>query len=442
MLGGSSSMNAMVYIRGNKADYDGWRDEFGAKDWGFDDVLPYFIRAERNSRLSGPLHGTDGPLHVEDLVYRHELNQAWVESAVAWDLPRNDDFNGPSQLGAGSSQLTYHDGRRWSAADAYLRPALDRPNLTVRTGAQVSGVLLEGSRAVGVTYWDGAHDVSVFADAEVLLCGGSINSPQLLMLSGIGPADHLREHDVSTVIDLPGVGRNLHDHPTMPVIWTTRNSTDVIDLAMASEAMTQWQATQRGPLASNLCDVGGFFSTTGDTAIPNVEIHTAPTGFADGLPRPDKPSFTGTVSLLDPRSRGSLRLRSADPQEHPEIDLAFYTERGDFDTLVAGTRAFIEMCTTGPLARYLDRPLLPDRGDLDDAAFAAYVRQRSQTMYHPVGTCAMGTHEQAVVDSSLRVRGVEALRVVDASVMPTVPRGNTNAPTIMIAEKAADLILS
>ncbi|HEY0695203.1 MAG TPA: GMC family oxidoreductase N-terminal domain-containing protein, partial [Kribbella sp.] len=442
MLGGSSSMNAMVYIRGNRADYDGWRDEFGATEWGFEDVLPYFIRAEGNSRLSGPLHGSDGPLHVEDAAYLHEMNHAWVDSAIAWGLPRSDDFNGASQLGAGTFQTTCHDGQRWSTADAYLRPSLHRLNLTVRTRAQVSSVLLEGARAVGVTYSNGTESVSVGATSEVLLCGGSINSPQLLLLSGIGPADHLRENGIDTVVDLPSVGQNLHDHPTVPIIWTTRDSTDIFDLAMAPEAMAQWQETHRGPLTSVLCDVGGFFSTTGDTAIPNMQVHTAPTAFADGLPRPAKPCFTGTVSLLDPRSRGSLQLRSADPHGQPEIDLGLYADSADLDALVSGLRTFIEMSTAGPLARHLDQPLLPDQGDTDDHALAAFTRRWTQTMYHPVGTCAMGTHEQAVVDPSLRVRGVERLRVVDASVMPTVPRGNLNAPTVMIAEKASDLILS
>jgi choline dehydrogenase len=442
MLGGSSSMNAMVYTRGNRSDYDGWRDRFGAEHWGFDDVLPYFTRAEGNSRLGGPLHGTDGPVHVEDGRYIHEIHQAWVDSAVNWGLPRSDDFNGTSQLGAGVYQVTCNNGRRWSTADAYLHPALRaQPNLALRTGAQVSKVMMKGSRAVGVTYWDGSEEVSVHADSEVVLCGGSVSSPHILMLSGIGPAEHLREHGINMVVDLPGVGQNLHDHPTVPIIWTTRDSSDLIDLAMAPEALTEWKATQRGPLASVLCGVGGFFSTTGDSAVPNMQIHAAPMAFADGLARPGEPCFTGTVSLLDPRSRGNLRLRSAEILDKPEIDLALYTEPADFEALASGLRAFIDMSTSGPLARYLDKPLLPGKSNIDEYAFAEFIRRRTQTMYHPVGTCAMGTHEQAVVDPLLRVRGVEGLRIVDASVMPSVPRGNTNAPTIMVAEKASALIL-
>jgi choline dehydrogenase len=442
MVGGSSSMNAMVYIRGNRADYDGWRDEFGAKGWGYEDVLPYFVRAEGNSRLAGPLHGTHGPLRVEDVTYLHELNQAWVDSAITWGLTRNDDFNGESQLGAGPFQVTCHDGRRWSVADAYLHPVTSRPNLTVRTHTQVSAVLIEGSRAVGVRYHDGNAEVTVHATAEVLLCGGSINSPQLLMLSGVGPADHLRAHGIDIVVDLPGVGQNLHDHPTVPIIWFTRDTTDIIDQAMEPWVMTEWQTTRTGPLASNLCGVGAFLSTTGDVTRPDIQLHTAPTAFADGLVRPDRPTFTGTVSLLDPRSRGTLRLHSADPEDRPELDLALYRDPADFDTIAAGVRAFIQMSSSGPLARFLDRPLLPDRNDLHDQAFARFMRQRTQTMYHPAGTCAMGTGEQAVVDpSSLRVHGVDGLRVIDASVMPRLPRGNTNAPTVMTAEKAADLIL-
>jgi choline dehydrogenase len=440
MLGGCSSLNAMVYTRGNPSDYDGWRSEHGATGWGYDEVLPYFLRAECNARLGAPLHGVDGPTHVQDPVYVHSLNELWVASAAAGGLPINDDFNGSHQIGAGRFQLTQHHGRRWSAADGYLRPALARPNLTVCTGALVHRVLLEGVRAVGVRYEQGGQQLTARTEGEVLLSGGSINSPQLLMLSGIGPAQHLRAHDIEVVVDLSGVGANLHDHPTLPIIWSTRNATDVLALALDPRARDQFDAGQPGPLNSALCDVGAFFSTTADPVVPNIEIHTGPTAFADGLAPQPTPSFTGTVSLLDPASRGTVRLNSADPTHAPLIDLGVYREGGDFVSLLAGARAFIEMSTAGPVGAHLHAMFYPTQDRPDSAEFAAAARVHTQTMYHPVGTCAMGTGERAVVDPMLRVHGVDGLRVVDASVMPVVVRGNTNAPTIMIAEKAVDMV--
>lgn len=440
MLGGSSSLNAMIYMRGNPADYDAWRTEHGVTGWDFEEILPYFLRAERNSRLGPPLHGVYGPLHVQDPVYLHPFNELWAASAAAWGLAINDDFNGPHQIGTGRFQLTQNDGRRWSAADAYLRPALGRPNLTVHASAFVHRVLLEHGRAIGVLYDQGGQQVSAWADREVVLSAGSINSPQLLMLSGIGPAQHLRDHGVEVIMDLPGVGANLHDHPTLPVIWRTRDATDVLALAMDPSALELFLAGTPGPLNSVLCDVGAFFSTTGHLELPNMEVHVAPMAFADGLAIPSAPSFTGTVSLLDPVSRGAVQLGSADPARPPLIDPALLHEAIDFDALLVGVRTFVEMTTTGPVGEHLEAMFFPTSACPDSAEFVAAARAHTQTMYHPVGTCAMGIGERAVVDSELRVRGVDGLRVVDASVMPTIVRGNTNAPTIMIAEKAADLI--
>ena len=326
----------MVYVRGNRADYDEWRSDKDATGWGHDDVLPYFIRAERNQRLRSEYHGVDGPIHVQDPTYVHELNQLWVQSAAAWGLPINQDFNGPSQIGFGTFQFTQYQSKRWSAADGHLRPALQRPNLTVVTNALVHRIVVDGHRATGVTFDHAGTRTTAHVDGEILLSAGAIGSPQLLRLSGIGPAEHLREVGIDIVADVRAVGANLHDHPTIPVIWSTRNSTDVIALATDPKAMQAFQSGRPGPLNSALCDVGGFFSTEGNAARPNIQIHAAPTAFADGLTPPTTSSFTGTVSLLDPASRGTLRLQSSDPTHAPRIDLGIYSETRDFS---AATRS-------------------------------------------------------------------------------------------------------
>lgn len=440
MLGGSSSMNAMIYIRGNRVDYDNWRDQHGAAGWGYEDVLPYFKRAEGNTRLGDPLHGTDGPLRVEDRVFTHELSRAWVDSAVDWGLKPTDDFNGDTQFGAGLYQVTCRKGRRWSTADGYLRPVMTRPNLTVRTRAHATRLLVANGAAVGVRYLLAGGERVARADSEVVLCAGAINSTQLLLLSGIGPPEHLREHGIDVSVGLPGVGENLHDHPAAPMVWSTRGTTDIVDSASPT-GLLRWQLTKRGPLASNVGEAGAFMSTTDGADAPDMQFHVAPTLFYDnGLREPKMAGFTSATTLVDVASRGRLRLRSAHPQWRPRLDPAYYAERADLDATVAGLRALAEIARSGPLAGYLDQPFLPGRTDLDDDALAEHARAWTQTLYHPVGTCAMGTGEQAVVDPELRVRGLQRLRVADASVMPTVPRGNTNAATVMLAEKAADLL--
>jgi choline dehydrogenase len=440
-LGGCSSMNAMIYIRGNGADYDGWRDEHGATGWGFEDVLPYFRRAEHNARLSGPLHGTDGPLLVEDRRYTHELSAAWVDSAVAWGLKPNDDFNGATQDGVGQYQVTCRNGKRWSTADAYLRPAMARDNLTVRTDALVSRVVLEGDRAVGVAFQSGGQEHVVRAEREVLLSGGAVNSPQLLMLSGIGPAEHLREHGIPVAVPLPGVGGNLHDHPAAGIIWHTKGTSDLADFQTPTRLL-QWQVSGRGPLSSNVGESGGFTTTRSGAAAPDMQFVAVPTQFADnGLRESSGRGFTAAATVVDVASRGTLRLRSADPRWRPALDPAYYAEPADWEAMVAGCRILIEIGRQPALGRFLAGPNMPDHLDgLTDDELGAHIRRQTQTLYHPVGTCAMGSGEAAVVDPELRVAGVSGLRVVDASVMPKIVRGNTNAPTIMIAEKAADLV--
>ncbi len=439
-LGGCSSMNAMIYIRGNRLDYDTWRDAYGAEGWGFENVLPYFIKAETNTRLGAPYHGQDGPLHVEDRRYTHPLTEAWVESAVAAGFKPNDDFNGAEQEGAGLYQVTCKKGRRWSTAKGYLEPAMDRPNLTVRTGALAERVVFESGRAVGVTYRCGGETHTAYAEAEVILSGGAINSPQLLMLSGIGPASHLREFDIEVVNDLAGVGQNLHDHPAAPIVFHTRDISDLADYNNLVN-FARAKATGTGPLVSNIGEGGGFWRSRGDLAAPDLQVHVAPSGFWDnGLHEPTTRKVTVAPTLVNVFSRGQLRLRSTDPRWHPEIDPAYFDDQADLDAMTAGVRRLLETVRTGPLAAYIDAPAMPPQQEPSDAEVVEHLRRHTQTLYHPVGTCAMGTGEQAVVDPELKVRGLEGLRVVDASVMPVVPRGNTNAPTIMIGERAADLI--
>ncbi|MFL6129046.1 MAG: GMC family oxidoreductase [Mycobacteriales bacterium] len=436
MLGGCSSINAMIYIRGARVDYDGWRDEHGAVGWGYADLLPYFRRAEDNARLRGPYHGTGGPLRVEDLRQVHELTDAFLGSAALAGLAANDDFNGADQDGAGRYQVTQRRGRRWSAADAYLRPALRRPNLTVRTDALVTRVAVEAGRATGLVYRHRGVEVTARAEREVVLAGGAVNSPQLLLLSGIGPAGRLREHGIGVVADLPGVGEGLQDHPYVPVGWFTRGTTD-LHAAETAANMLRWFASHRGPLTTNISESGGFVRTAAGLPAPDVQFMVVPAIASDhGLTPPPGLGVTIAPTVVHVRSRGRVTLRSADPRWKPAVDAGYYTDPADLDTMVAGVRIAQDIASRGPLARFVDRPWLPGPDARSDDDVREAVRGGTETLYHPVGTCAIG----AVVDPQLQVHGVAGLRVVDASVMPTVPRGNTNAPVIALAERAADLL--
>ncbi len=438
-LGGCSSMNAMIYIRGNHGDFDTWESEYGATGWSHDDVLPYFIKAEHNTAIKDRYHGTSGPLNVEDRVYTHPLVDAWVDSAAGFGMARNPDFNGATQDGAGLYQVTCKGGRRWSTDKAYIEPARSRPNLTVALGATARRIEFDGDRASGVTFKQDATEHVARARREVILSGGAVNSPQLLMLSGIGPAEHLVEHGIDVRAALPGVGANLHDHPIVPVIFETHGSTDLME-AQNLTNLLRWKVRGTGPLASNAGEAGGFFRSRDDLELPDLQYHVMASGFYDNmLHEPTKRGFVCGPTLVNVASRGTVRLRSDNPDWHPAIEPNYFEAPEDLDAMLAGTRAAFELCRQGPLARYLGAPWhLPEAPSEDD--YLAHIRQYAQTLFHPVGTCAMGSGEDSVVDPQLRVRGVEGLRVIDASVMPMIPRGNTNAPTIMIAEKAADEI--
>jgi choline dehydrogenase len=437
-LGGSSSINLMVYIRGNRADFDGW-SERGCAGWDYDSVLPYFIKAENNSRLGEPLHGHHGPLHVEDRMFTHELSRNWISAASEWGLASTEDFNCASQIGSGAYQVNCHQGWRWSGADGYLRPALARPNLTVQVNAHATKILMDGTRATGVSYVHDGAEAAAHAGAEVILCGGAINSPQLLLLSGIGPADQLRALGIDLKADLPGVGENLHDHTMTPIVWATQGSTDLLEMA-DPENLSLWQNRRGGPFASNGGEVGGFMSSNSDS-IPNIQFIGGPTSFVDhGRFSPPLPNFTMNAAATHPRSRGRLWLDSPDPQKPPRIDPAYFADPADLDDVVAGLRAAIEIAQQPSFRKFVKGVNLPTEANPDRGALADHARNWSQTEYHAVGTCAMGVDERAVVDPDLNVRGVEGLRVVDASVMPAIISGNTNAATVMIAEKGAEHI--
>ncbi len=448
MLGVTSSMNAMIYIRGNRLDYDAWRDEYGCLGWGYTDLMPYFRRAESNSRGADAYHGGTGPLSVSDLGYKSELTQAFTAAATECGLSANDDFNGPQQDGCGFYQVTQRDGRRWSAADAYLRPAMARPNLEVVTDALVTRILVDAGRASGVRYLLRGTEETAFADAEVILAAGAVASPQLLMLSGIGPASHLREAGINVVVDSPGVGANLSDHPMVAAMWHTPRTACLWEKSTVRNLL-RWRMRHSGPLTSNVAESGGFSRTRPSLPAPDLQWHALPTPYENqGLADPQTRAFTLLITLLTVGSRGRVWLRSADPRHKPAIDPGYLSDSADIEPLVEGVRMAREFAAAGPLAKVCTGEHAPGPEAHTDAEIREFIRRGLGTLYHPVGTCAMGGDSRlaasrltSVVDPELRVRGVERLRVVDASVMPTVPRGNTNAPTIAIAERACDLII-
>jgi choline dehydrogenase-like flavoprotein len=439
-LGGSSSMNAMLYVRGHPLDYERWARE-GAPGWSWEDVRSYFLKAEDNERGASEHHAVGGPLRVEDERSPRKLTGRFLAACEEAGIPRIDDYNGHEQDGAALVQVTQRRGRRWSTADAYLRPALRRPNLDLITGVQALGIELDGDRATGVRYRDRRGRESVArAEVEVILAAGALASPQLLMLSGIGPADQLRDLGIEATVDLPGVGSNLQDHPYLTSVWDVPGGGSLSE-GESSRALLEWALRRTGPLTSSVAEAFAFVRSRPGLAQPDLQFHFAPTYFVNhGFDEYDGHAATMGPVLIAPKSRGWLRLRSADPTDAPRILTNTLAEPEDAAALVAGTRLAQEIAATEPFAAVLGRRLLPEQGVETDDDLIADLRHRVDLLYHPVGTCRMGTDEGAVVDPELRVRGVEGLRVVDASVMPTITSGNTNAPTIMIAERAADLI--
>jgi choline dehydrogenase len=442
VLGGSSSINAMCYIRGDARDYDEWAQLSGDERWGWQQALPYFKRAEGNARGADALHGGDGPLAVQDLRSRNVLTQAFVDAALACGHPRNDDFNGSEQRGVGFYQVTQKNSARCSTAAGYLRAARPRKNLRVLTRAQTQRVLIQGGRAVGVDYRH--HGRLTRAEArEVILCGGAINSPQLLMLSGIGPAEHLREHGIRVVQDAPGVGANLQDHLD---ICTLRHCTQPVSYDRLNDAAVaiEYLLRRDGPGTSNIAEGGGFVHTRHATdGRCDLQLHFIPALLDDhGRNRLPGYGFTLHACMLHPKSRGAIRLKSADPNAKAAIHANYLSDAEGYDLkmLVEGVKLSREIFAAAPFAAYRGDEIHPGSAAQSDADLIAFIRRKAETVYHPVGSCRMGNDAAAVVDTELRVRGVSGLRVVDASVMPTLPSGNTNAPTIMIAEQAADLI--
>ena len=439
MLGGCSSINAMIYIRGNSKDYDHWRD-LGNSGWGFADVLPYFKKSENQERGASEYHGIGGPLNVSDQRCINPLSLAFVEAAQEIGFAPNPDFNAASQEGFGPYQVTQRDGKRHSTAVGFLRPVMNRPNLKVKTDAHASGILFEGKRAVGVSYQQNQGIQQARAEREVILCGGAIGSPQLLMLSGVGPANELRRFDIPVVADMPGVGANLHDHPSIGVI---HECLQPITLANAEglPSLLRYLCFKNGPLTSNVGEAGGFVKMSPNSETPEIQFHFAPGYFKNhGLETIKEHAFTFGPTLVRPRSKGFIRLRSSNPLDSPRIHANYFADARDLDLLVDGVKLTRKIAASRALAKYKGRELYPGPDVQSDDALRSFARKMVETLYHPVGTCKMGNDQEAVVDAELRVHGIDGLRVVDASIMPTVPGGNTNAPTIMVAEKAADLI--
>ena len=439
VLGGSSSINAMIYTRGNQYDYDLWRD-LGNPGWGFSDVLPYFKRAENHEDGELEFHGVGGPLNVTTLRDINPLTRAFVAAGIELGFEQNDDFSGSRQAGVGFHQVTQRNGQRCSTADAYLKPVLSRPNLTTLTQTLATRLVIDHGRVVGVDCVRNGLLQHITAQREVILACGAIGSPQLLMLSGIGPADRLTALDIPVVQDLPGVGQNLQDHLGVLLTYHCKQPVSLVN-AEKPGSILRYLLFKNGPLTSNISEAGAFVSTEPDLPAPDLQIGFVPASAQNrDLPRPAGHFFSIGCTFLRPLSRGYIGLRSSDPSTPPIIQPAYLSHEEDVQPMVAGfklRRQFIQATSFDP---FRGDEVDPGVETQNDDAIVEYLRASGMTVDHPVGTCKMGTDSLAVVDAELRVRGINGLRAVDASIMPTVVSGNTNAPVIMIAEKATDLI--
>lgn len=445
VLGGSSSINGLLYVRGQHEDFDHWR-QLGNLGWGFADVLPYFKRAEDQQRGADEFHGAGGPLAVSNVSEPHPLCEAFIAAAEHAGHPRNDDFNGAAQEGAGYFQLTTKNGRRWSTAVGYLRAAARRPNLEVATGALATRILFDGRRAVGVEYRRGETTTSARANAEVILAGGAFNSPQLLQLSGIGPADLLRAHGIAVIADLPGVGAHLQDHLQVRMLYRCTEPITMNDVINnwrhRMGAGLRYILSRKGLLTIGAGYAGAFLRTRPELETPDVQIHflifSADSAGA-GLHK--FPGFMTSVCQLRPESRGFVRIKSRDPAQAPAIQPHYLSSRVDRDTVVAGLKLMRSIMAKPAMRRYIAEERAPGDACASDADLLAFARATGTTVYHPTSTCRMGADANAVVDARLRARGIDALRVVDGSIMPSLVSGNTNAAVVTIAEKGADMIL-
>ena len=442
-LGGSTSINAMIYIRGHRLDYDEW-ESLGNEGWGYDGVLPYFRRMENHERLVDEYHGSGGPMNVAEQVQHNALSKAFVRAGQEAGLTYNADFNGAVQDGIGFYDVTQRNVRRESAATAYLKPIRKRPNLTVVTNATASRVLVSGGRAVGLAYLHGDHEHIAHADGEVVLSGGAVNSPKLLLLSGIGPADELRTRGIEVVHDLPGVGKNFQDHmdvyltaETAPVSY---NGEDRWHRAAVHGA--QYLLFKTGPVTACVAEAGAFLRSNDDVRSPDIQIHCLPAFVVDhGRQRFPGHGVTINTCNLRPKSIGEVTLRSTNPLDAPAIDPNFLDDPYDWELSIEGFKRGREIMAAPSFARLVKRELMPGADVRTDSEIRDYIRRWAKTDYHPAGSCKMGHDDMAVVDTQLRVRGLDGLRVIDASVMPTLISGNTQAPSVMIGEKGAAMML-
>jgi choline dehydrogenase len=445
VLGGSSSINGLLYVRGQHEDYDRWRQR-GNTGWGFEDVLPYFKKAESQQRGGDQYHGADGPLPVSDWRHHDPLSEAFVKAAVEAGIPFNADFNGAKQEGAGFFQTTTRRGRRASSAFSYLRPAKNRANLHIETDALAQRILFEGRRARGVEYRHNGTLRTARARKEILVSSGAYNSPQLLQLSGVGPADLLKNHGIEIVLDSPGVGSDLQDHMQVRIVTRCTQRITLNDIVASpvrsALAGVQWAALRKGPLTIAAGTSGAFFKTSPRLASPDIQIHFIPFS-TDKMGEKLHPfsGFSASVCQLRPESRGTLRIKSADPSVPPEIRINYLATETDRRAFIDGLRILRGILAQPALKPYSVDEVYPGAKVVSDEDLLEFSRKTGSTVYHPTSTCRMGNDPLAVVDQRLKVRGIEGLRVVDASVMPDLMSGNTNAPTIMIAEKASDMIL-